>query len=247
MWHITIILFPWKPFYQLFLFSPFCFSSPSLLISFFSLFFNHVCCLNYPLLEIGKMAAHRTAIRKTVWVREWEGSVWTCVMCMCVSEGQLDLARVPGAGRPVSFGKEAPATAAGTPKVVWLWHRNHTIMKGRAAVTRSSASTPPRLDLDTALDCTAIVAKVALPHLQTLELLPPWPIAPGTLWWVAECMFPQPRLHCVSHWLQDSHITSSWLLNPLGDFLRAHLSGSGQSGTTSSADPRTPTSLATGS
>lgn len=45
-------------------------------------------------------AAGRTAVRERVWVREWEGSVWTGMVCMCVSE-EL----------------EAAATTAGVPWV----------------------------------------------------------------------------------------------------------------------------------
>lgn len=39
----------------------------------------------------------------------------------------------------------APAIATGTPPAARLWHRNHTIMKGRAAKPRGGAILTPRL------------------------------------------------------------------------------------------------------
>lgn len=109
-------------------------------------------------------------------------------MCLvCVSEVQLDITVISWAGGSGSLRQKAPATTTGTPWEGKLWHKNHAILKGRAA----SASPPPRLAWTHPgpAQCVARQWKFARdthcglqdPYSELKIYIPPWPRSPGTL------------------------------------------------------------------
>lgn len=111
--------------------------------------------------------------------------------------------------------------------------RTHTILKGRAALTRSPASPPPRLVLDANWDPAETPAKVMLPHSQAPRLLPFLSQAPEP--------FLEP-LGCTSltKSIEFHHQSPQLPLHPL--LAPGHLSGTG-----SAADPTTTIFLTAGS
>lgn len=88
-----------------------------------------------------KMVAGRTEARERVWVRSWKESVWMNVVCVWVTEGQLNWAGVAGHGQPGSPGQGEPTTIVDTPWVAGLMNGDDTILKGIVASFRNP-STP---------------------------------------------------------------------------------------------------------
>lgn len=61
-------------------------------------------------------------------IKKQEEHVWTYVVCVWVSEGQMNISGVPGTGRSGSPRWGALATATGTPTPARLWRGKHTIL-----------------------------------------------------------------------------------------------------------------------